>query len=202
MREIGAAVVAEGRELDPANGLDRMHARGMFPFMLELIDEVLRQRKWAREMVEMAASGGRLDGYRELADELAAKDGEIERLTDENKVLRHTHRWDVSPQVDDSLLVCRGLHEKDEKCDLEHYVPAGRLHDAIRERDELRRQLAEAGQDARRYRWLRDDGSGFEITVREEDEDGHETWVSGYPPNELDIAIDAAMGLTRPAEEA
>lgn len=70
------------------------------------------------------------------------------------------------------------------------------------ERDELRRQLDEVEQDARRYRWLRDDGSGFEITVCEEDEDGHETWVSGYPPNELDIAIDAAMGLTRPAEES
>ena len=92
------------------------------------------------------------------------------------------------------------------------------------ERDELRRQFDPMGEyasadeliaalhaekaedeamklDARRYRWLRDDGSGFEITVCEEDEDGHETWVSGYPPNELDIAIDAAMGLTRPAEE-
>lgn len=84
------------------------------------------------------------------ADCVEAAKAEIERLTDENKVLRHTHRWNVSPQTDDSLLVCRHLHERDEKCDLEHYVPAGRLHDAIRERDELRRQLAEAGESIAR----------------------------------------------------
>lgn len=86
-REIYADLVAEGRELDPASELDRMHARGIFPLMLELIDEVLRQRKWAREMVQMAASGGRLDGYRDLADKLAAKDGEIERLRAEIRVI-------------------------------------------------------------------------------------------------------------------
>lgn len=47
--------------------------------------------------------------------------------------------------------------------------------------------------DAARYLYLRDDCDGFEITVREEDEDGWETWVSGYPPDELDIAIDNAI---------
>lgn len=80
MREIYADLVAEGRVLDPASELDRMHARGIIPAMAELIDEVLRQRKWAREMVGMAASGGRLDGYRDLADKLAAKDAELDRL--------------------------------------------------------------------------------------------------------------------------
>lgn len=122
-REIYADLVAEGRELDPASELDRMHARGIFPFALELIDEVLRQRKWAREMVEMAASGGRLDGYRELADELAAKDGEIERLTDENGRLRA------------DLLAGRNV------------VNAGlTIHTLTLERDDLRRQLDECSQ--------------------------------------------------------
>jgi hypothetical protein len=47
-REIYADLVAEGRELDPASELDRMHARGIFPFALELIDEVLRLRQKLR----------------------------------------------------------------------------------------------------------------------------------------------------------
>lgn len=64
---------------------------------------------------------------------------------------------------------------------------------AIRERDELRRQLAEAELDAQRYRWLRNEAS----TARKCD-----PMVCIYPLDEqdlidgdrLDIAIDAAMG--------
>ena len=55
-----------------------------------------------------------------------------------------------------------------------------------------RAELAECREDAERWRYLRDDGCGFEITVREENEDGYESWVSGYPGAELDAAIDAA----------
>lgn len=58
-------------------------------------------------------------------------------------------------------------------------------------------QLRRMAKDAERYRHLRDDGSGFEITVREEDEDGAETWVSGYPPREMDAAIDAQIEQER-----
>ena len=68
------------------------------------------------------------------------------------------------------------------------------------ERDELRRQLAEAEMDAERYRWLRNEAN----TARKCD-----PMVCIYPLDEqdlidgdrLDVAIDAAMGLTRPAEE-
>lgn len=68
----------------------------------------------------------------------------------------------------------------------------------IRERDELRRQLAEAELDAGRYRWLRNEAN----TARKCD-----PMVCIYPLDEqdlidgdrLDIAIDAAMELTRPA---
>ena len=70
---------------------------------------------------------------------------------------------------------------------------------AIRERDDLRRQLAEAEQDARRYRHLVekhstevDDYGTLGITFRCDFEH--------Y--NDSDAAIDAAMGLTRPAEES
>jgi len=66
------------------------------------------------------------------------------------------------------------------------------------ERDELRRHLAEAELDAVRYRWLRNEAN----TARKCD-----PMVCIYPLDEqdlidgdrLDIAIDAAMELTRPA---
>ena len=67
------------------------------------------------------------------------------------------------------------------------------------ERDDLRRQLAEAEQDARRYRHLVekhstevDDYGTLGITFRCDFEH--------Y--NDIDAAIDAAMGLTRPAGES
>lgn len=72
------------------------------------------------------------------------------------------------------------------------------------ERDELRRQLAEAELDARRYRWIAGHcrstsehwGGRWSIVVEgpcpaKHDEEGA-----------FDDAIDAAMDLTRPAEEA
>ena len=63
------------------------------------------------------------------------------------------------------------------------------------ERDELRRQLAEAEMDAERYRWLRNEAN----TARKCD-----PMVCIYPLDEqdlidgdrLDVAIDAAMGAS------
>ena len=63
------------------------------------------------------------------------------------------------------------------------------------ERDELRRQLAEAELDAQRYRWLRNEAN----TARKCD-----PMVCIYPLDEqdlidgdrLDVAIDAAMGAS------
>ena len=52
-------------------------------------------------------------------------------------------------------------------------------------------------RDAERYRWLRNDGAGFDISVAEIDDDGHESWVHGYPPEELDTAIDAAIAAEK-----
>lgn len=87
-RAIFADLVAEGRVLDPSSALDRAHARGIIPAMVELIDEVLRQRAWARGMVEKAASGGTLDGYRELGQKLAKAEAQIEALRAERDVLK------------------------------------------------------------------------------------------------------------------
>jgi hypothetical protein len=95
---------------------------------------------------------------------------EIERMTEENRRLRA------------DLLAGRNV------------VNAGlTIHTLTLERDELRRQLAEAEQDARRYRWLRNEAS----TARKCD-----PMVCIYPLDEqdlidgdrLDIAIDAVMG--------
>ena len=110
------------------------------------------------------------------ADCVEAAKAEIERLTDENRRLRA------------DLLAGRNV------------VNAGlTIHTLTAERDELRRQLAEAEQDARRYRHLVekhstevDDYGTLGITFRCDFEH--------Y--NDIDAAIDAAMGLTRPAEES
>lgn len=64
-------------------------------------------------------------------------------------------------------------------------MPLNALRELIAERDAL-------AKDASRYRYLRDDGDGFTIDVREEDDEG-ENWVTGYPPAELDAAIDAQI---------
>lgn len=86
----------------------------------------------------------------------------------------------------------------------------GTRHDAMIARDQfaardaldayvlslIERQAAELEQcrkDAARYRYLRDDGDGFTIDVREYDDDGGEDWVSGHEPAELDEAVDAAL---------
>ena len=52
-------------------------------------------------------------------------------------------------------------------------------------------------RDAARYRYLRDEGEGFDISVLERDTEDGEVWVHGYPPEELDDAIDAAMGESK-----
>ena len=106
------------------------------------------------------------------ADCVEAAKAEIERLTDENRRLRA------------DLLAGRNV------------VNAGlTIHTLTAERDELRRQLAEAEQDARRYRWLRNEAN----TARKCD-----PMVCIYPLDEqdlidgdrLDVAIDAAMGAS------
>lgn len=61
-------------------------------------------------------------------------------------------------------------------------------------------QLRRMSRDAARYRHLRNDRSEFEIAVREVDEDGYETWMPGYPPAEIDAAIDAQIEQERSDE--
>lgn len=51
--------------------------------------EIERLRKWNRQMVEKAASGGTLDAYREMGTKLCAKDEGIEMLRARVARLRH-----------------------------------------------------------------------------------------------------------------
>ena len=116
--------------------------------------------------------------------------------------------------IDDLIEAARLLGATQAKKGIGYYTPEDArferaMHESISdkakrltaERDELRRQLAEAEMDAERYRWLRNEAN----TARKCD-----PMVCIYPLDEqdlidgdrLDVAIDAAMGLTRPAEES
>ncbi len=115
-----------------------------------------------------------------------AQEAEIERLT--AALQYEQHRADRQGTHGDG---CADLGPAHYEC-------------AIRERDELRRQLAEAELDARRYRWI----AGH---CRSTSEHWGGRWsivVEGPCPakhdeeDAFDDAIDAAMDLTRPAEEA
>ena len=77
--------------------------------------------------------------------------------------------------------ICTALD--DAACDL---VPT-----AVECIKKLKGENEELRKDAERYRYIRDDGDGFDIAVLEEDEHGA-SWTHGYPPEELDAAIDAA----------
>lgn len=56
-------------------------------------------------------------------------------------------------------------------------------------------------RDAARYQWLRNSGGSFDISVRQEDEEG-KYWITAYSPNDFDLAIDAAIAAAEAAKEA
>ena len=76
-------------------------------------------------------------------------------------------------------------------------LESGTVDMIARERDELRRQLAEAEQDARRYRWLRK--FARQNTAYDVYKDGAH-WSVGLHSDDhrqtFDQAIDAAMGAS------
>jgi glutathione S-transferase len=77
------------------------------------------------------------------------------------------------------------------------YLRGDEIERLTAERDELRRQLAEAEQDARRYRWLRGEHKRVDpicavIWKRNGDRNGSE-WVNTA---NIDAEIDAAMGAS------
>jgi hypothetical protein len=103
---------------------------------IEAADEIERLREWQRQMVEIQASGGRLDGYRELADKLAARDKEIDRLRAENR------------QAKEAVAVLGAGRP------LGDIVGLHTAQNAIAEAERLRAENAELRADAERYRAL------------------------------------------------
>lgn len=92
------------------------------------------------------------------------------------------HRGQAGDYIDRGLLLLKAL--KDEGFgvfDLGAEYPDPAF--AVNKQDRL---------DTARYRYLRNNGDGFDISVREEGDEGEE-WVTGYPPAELDSAIDSAI---------
>ena len=73
---------------------------------------------------------------------------------------------------------------------------------AIRDRDELRRQLDEAERDARRLDWLTERLEDVQIDSADPNDHYHGDEEDVPYPVLWRRAIDAAMGLTRPAEES
>jgi hypothetical protein len=95
---------------DPHDEREVLHA----PLLTEAADEIERLYKWQREMVEKAASGGVLDGYRELATKLAKRDETIDSLRHENADLESLmHRRQFQNQKRPTERVGSDLHMGD-----------------------------------------------------------------------------------------
>lgn len=58
-------------------------------------------------------------------------------------LLEHTRRWNVDEGDDGNLLICKGEHEKSDKCEYETFVPLARAEAA-----EARATAAEQQRDA------------------------------------------------------
>lgn len=101
---------------------------------------------------------------------------------------------DRQGEEDDCYEVCRspaGL-DKESSCDMA-YIAAANPATIL----QLLDYVESLERDAARYRYLRDDGEGFDISVLERDTEDGELWVHGYPPEELDDAIDAVTGESK-----
>jgi len=69
------------------------------------------------------------------------------------------------------------------------------LRSIISEKVIVESELAACREDAERYRHIRDDGHGVTLSVMvvsNEDDGPVECWIHGFPPDELNRAIDAA----------
>lgn len=66
-----------------------------------------------------------------------------EQLQAASAAQHKVHRWNIEPQPDDSLLVCRDLHEKGEPCEYEHYIQASAAPQPAQQEARQAREFAE-----------------------------------------------------------
>jgi len=95
--------------------------------------EIARLAKWNQDMVAKAASGGALDGYRELGARAARAEAEVERLRgyitrylsgDYLRPVGKVFRDDGKPSKHDECTHGRAMWEDCESCIDEHFRPA------------------------------------------------------------------------------
>lgn len=67
----------------------------------QLYAEITKLQRWNADMVKKAASGGTLEGYREMASQLTEKDAEITKLTAEGAkhVDEINHLWEETDKL-------------------------------------------------------------------------------------------------------
>ena len=112
-------------------------------------EELAQAREWNRQMVEKAASGGTLEGYREMGRKLAQKDARIARLRHFlSEAVVFLCEFDMSDEDESLVWEMKEVLYESPRQSLAA-VKAG----ALREYAEHKREQAiEAGQGARRDR--------------------------------------------------
>ena len=162
---------------------------------------VAELEEWNRQMVEKAASGGVLDGYRELGQKLAAMTqerdfylGAASRAHSEAAISQHREQklrealeFYASHKVDEGFCAREALALPTDTSALDAYV-----EEKLAEEKQLRRGIeafyAGAVIDAKRYRWLRDSESLTQPSV-----DLASDLHYAATTESIDAAIDAAM---------
>lgn len=65
-------------------------------------------------------------------------------------------------------------------------------HDDHVNDDQLIALMNSAAEDAKRWQFLMTEPDGFDMHVREYDDDGDEMWIGCYPAADLEVIVDAA----------
>ena len=114
------------------------HAADLADAAHDVRDENERLREWNRQMVEKAASGGTLDGYRELAEKVAAAENERDKARAEVERLKAAIDMQPSPPTREDM----------EWAGKVHLAEAEKENDALRAEVEALRAENEAVRSA------------------------------------------------------
>lgn len=86
------------------------------------------------------------------------------------------------------------LAERDALLKIVHFARrAFTSHDVHTDDDQLIALMNSVANDAKRWQFLMTEPDGFDMHVREYDDDGDEQWISCYPAADLEVVVDGAM---------